>query len=191
MSLVSVRDYIQNTLNLDLESKNTVTKVKMNLDDISIPDMIHLHKKTRDILFTHLLKITLALSKLQILKGKIENQMRQEKVENKAHQTHIKKLQIELLATGGQSDKGDGCIQRLLDEKGKEIQLLKNKILIPTTQLIQGPELADIEKEKENLNNQLTDCQANLLKFADKENQWQKDTALVVESEKSMKEKLE
>jgi len=29
------------------------------------------------------------------------------------------------------------------------------------------------------------------LKFVDKENQWQKDMALVVESEKSMKEKLE
>jgi len=41
------------------------------------------------------------------------------------------------------------------------------------------------------LNNQLTDCQANLLKFADKENQWKKDMALVVESEKAIKEKLE
>ena len=29
------------------------------------------------------------------------------------------------------------------------------------------------------------------MKFADKEKQWQKDMALVVESEKSMKEKLE
>ena len=81
-------------------------------------------------------------------------------MENKAHQTQIKKLQTELLAAGGQSDKGAGRIQRLLDEKEKEIQLLKKKILIPTTQLIQGPELAEIEKEKENLNNQLTDYQA-------------------------------
>ena len=45
---------------------------------------------------------------------------------------------------------------------------MKKKILIPATQLIQGPELAEIEKEKENLNNQLTDCQAKLLKFVDK-----------------------
>ena len=42
-------------------------------------------------------------------------------MENKAHQTQIKKLQIELLAAGGQSDKGSVCIQRLLDEKEKEI----------------------------------------------------------------------
>ena len=64
MSLVSVRDYVQKNLNLALASKNIVTEVKMNLDDIPIPDMIHLHKKTGDILFTHLMKITLASSKL-------------------------------------------------------------------------------------------------------------------------------
>ena len=85
-----------------------------------------------------------------------------------------------MLAAGGQSDKGAGCTQRLLDEKEKEIQLLKKKILIPPTQLIQGPELAEIEKGKENLNNRLNDCQAKLLNFVVKENQWQKDMALVV-----------
>ena len=119
-------------MNLALESKNIVAELKMNLDDSPIPDMIHLHKQTGDILFTHYLKITLELSKLQNLKGKIENQFRQEKVENKAHQTQIKKLQTELLAAGGQSDKGDDHIQRLLDEKEKEIQLLKKIIFMPT-----------------------------------------------------------
>ena len=119
VSLVLVRDYIQNTLNLALASKNTVAYVKMNLDDIPILDVIHLHKKTGDILFTHLLKIPLALSKLQILKVKSENQLRQEKVENKAHQTQIKKLQTELLAVGSQSYNVAGRIQRLLDEKEK------------------------------------------------------------------------
>ena len=120
VSLVSVRNYVHNTLNLALASKNRVVELKMNLDDIPTPEMIHLHKPTWDILFTHFLKITIALSKLQTLKAKMENQSRQEKVENKAHQTQIKKLQTNLLAAGGQSDKGDG-IQRLLDEKEKDI----------------------------------------------------------------------
>ena len=66
-------------------------------------------------------------------------------MQNKAHQTQIKKLQIDLLFVGGQFDKGDG-IQRLLDEKEKDIQLWKKKILIPATQLIQRTELAKIEK---------------------------------------------
>ena len=85
VSLVSVRDYVQNTLNSALASKNRVVEVKMNLNDIPIPDMIHLHKKTGDILFTHLMKFTMELSKLYILEGKIENQLRKEKVENKVH----------------------------------------------------------------------------------------------------------
>ena len=76
VSLISVKDYVQNNMNLALATKNRVTEEKMNLDDIPILDMIHLHKQTRDILFTHLLNTTLELSKLQTLKGKIENQLR-------------------------------------------------------------------------------------------------------------------
>ena len=66
-------------------------------------------------------------------------------MENKVRQTQIKMLQIELMDGGGQYNKGSS-IQRLLDEKEKDIQLLKKKILILATQLIQGPELAKIEK---------------------------------------------
>ena len=97
-------------MNLALASKNKVAEVKMNLDDIPIPDMFHLHKHIGDMLFTHLMKTTLALSKLQALKGKIENQLRQEKVENKAHQTHINKLEIELLEANMIREMGSkGC----------------------------------------------------------------------------------
>ena len=151
----------------------------MNLEDIPIPDMIHFHKQTSDILFTNLLKSTLKLSKLEVTKSKIENQLRQEKVENRAHQAQIKKLQEDIIAARGQVDKGQG-MKKLSDEKENAIQLLKNKLKIPSTQLIEGPELAKIEKEKECLKNELMDCKARLLKFVDKEKQWKKDIALVV-----------
>ena len=65
VSLVSVRDYSQNTLNLDLATKNRVTEMKMELENIPILDMVHLHKQTGDIFFTDLLKATLGLSKLK------------------------------------------------------------------------------------------------------------------------------
>ena len=58
-----------------------------------------------------------------------------------------------------------------MDKKENTIQLLKKKLKIPATQLIQGPELDEIEKEKETLKNELTDCKEKLLKFADKEQQ--------------------
>ena len=47
--------------------------------------------------------------------------------------------------------------------------MLKKKLKIPATQLIHGSELAEIEEEKEKLNNELIDCKAKLLKFTDKE----------------------
>ena len=46
-----------------------------------------------------------------------------------------------------------------------------------------------MEKDKEDLKNELLDYKENLLKFVDKENQWKKDMNLVVESEKTLKEK--
>ena len=66
--------------------------MKMDLENIPIPDMIHLHKQTRDIIFIDMLKDTLKLSKLQTSKSRIENQLMQEKVENESHESQIKKL---------------------------------------------------------------------------------------------------
>ena len=94
--------------------------MKMDLENIPIPYMIDLHKETGDILFTDLLKSTLKLSKLEITKRKFENQLRQEKVENKTSQTQIKKLQTNLLAIGGQADKG-WILMNLLEEKENAI----------------------------------------------------------------------
>ena len=94
------------------------------------------------------------------------------------------------MATERKTDKGAG-IEKLPNEKEKDIQLLKNKLKIPATQLIQGLELVEIEEEKEKLNNELLDCKAKLLKFADREKQWHEDMDLVVETEKNMKEKFE
>ena len=79
----------------------------------------------------------------------------------------------------------------MLNEKENTIHLLKKKLKIPTTQLIQGPELAEIEKEKESMNNELTDCKAKLLKFVDKEKHWKKYMNMVVESEKTMKQNFD
>ena len=110
-------------------------------------------------------------------------------MENISHQEQIKKLQTDLLDAESQADKGSG-IQKSLDEKENVIQLLK-KLKIPSTQLIQASELTDFEKEKEDLNGELTDCKAKILKFTEKEKQWQRDMSLVVESEKTLKAKYD
>ena len=98
VSLETVRDHTQNTLNLEITTKNKVVEMKMKLENIHILDMIHLHKKVGVIIYTDLLKATLKVSRMQSGKRKIENQLRKEKVENKAHQQPIKKSQTDLLA---------------------------------------------------------------------------------------------
>ena len=77
----------------------------------------------------------------------------------------------------------------MLEEKENSIQLLKKKLNIHATQLLGGTELAEMEEEKENMKNELLECKAKLLQFADKEKQWQKDMDLVAKSEKILKGK--
>ena len=65
VALVTVRDHTQNTSNLAIATKNKVAKMRMNLENILVPDMIHLHKQTREIIYSDLLKATLKVSRLQ------------------------------------------------------------------------------------------------------------------------------
>ena len=41
------------------------------------------------------------------------------------------------------------------------------------------------------MNGELTDCKSKLLKFTEKEQQWERDMSLVVESEKNLKSKYD
>ena len=63
---------------------------------------------------------------------KVQVLLRKEKVENKALQIKIKKLQEELLKVDGQSGKW-AVAQNLFDEKEKEVHVLKKKLKIPST----------------------------------------------------------
>ena len=64
-------------------------------------------------------------------------------------------------------DKGTST-QMLLKEKEDTIQLLKKKLKILATQLIQDSKLSELERDKERLNGKLTECQSQLLKFIEK-----------------------
>ena len=89
-----------------------------------------------------------------------------------------------------QADKGD-TTQNLFNEKENTIKLLKKKINIPSTKLIQASELTKLEKEKEGLNGKLENCKSKLLKFAEKEKKWKQDMTFVVESQKTLKVKFD
>ena len=65
MLTVTIRDHTQNTLNLEITTKNKVAEMRMNLENIPTPDMIHFHKHDGEVIYSDLLKATLKVSRLQ------------------------------------------------------------------------------------------------------------------------------
>ena len=137
MALKTVRDHATDTLNLALAMGNKVSEVSVNLSKVPTTDIIHLNKETRDILNTILLKATIQMSKLEENRVKTSNLLRKARVENKALKSQINNLQKEAMQIEGLAQKGS-LAQKLLDDKEKEIQTLKKKLKIPTTQLTQA-----------------------------------------------------
>ena len=152
----------------------------MKLTKVPTTDIIHLNRETGDILNTRLLKSTLQISKLEASKTKTLVLLRKVRVKNKALKIQINNLQNESVQIEGPAYKG-ALAQIFRDEKEREIQVLKMKLKIPSTQLTQTDELAEFKKEKETLNTELSDCKSKLLKLEEKENQWEGDTKLLRE----------
>ena len=138
--------------------------MRLSLHKIPVPEKNHLHKKTGEFINIDLMKSTLKVSKLQSTVSRIEIQLEKDKVENKIHQQQIKKLQGYLLAMDSEVDKGQATM-KILAENKSSIQLLKKKMKISATQLIQASELTKLEKTKESLSKELNDCNAELLKL--------------------------
>ena len=70
---MTVKDHAKNTLNLEVATNNMIQEMRLNLKDILVPDMIHLKKQTREVIYSDLLKYTLKVSKMQSTQTKIEN----------------------------------------------------------------------------------------------------------------------
>ena len=77
--------------------------------------------------------------------GKLEGQLKQEKIKNRENQTHIKRLQADIAALGEEP----GNVQlskKLLDVKGNTIHMLKKKLKVPSTQHVQTLELTALRQ---------------------------------------------
>ena len=76
VSLITIKDHVKNTLNLVVASHDRVSEMRINLQKIPVPDKIHLHKQTIEVIYIDLLKSTLKVSKLQAIVGILENQLK-------------------------------------------------------------------------------------------------------------------
>ena len=157
-----VRDHTIDTLSLALAVGSKVSEVNVSLSKVPTSDIIHLNKETGDILNTRLLKATIQFSKSEESKEKNSNLLRKSRVEIKALKVQLNNLQKEDIQMERSTQKGS-LVQKMIDDRDKEIQTLKKKLRISISQLTQADELDDFEKEKEALNSKLTDSQAKLL----------------------------
>ena len=64
VSLLTIKYHAQNTLNLAVATKNRVAKMRLNLEKISVPDMIQLHKQTAEVIYSDFPKATLKVSRM-------------------------------------------------------------------------------------------------------------------------------
>ena len=77
---------MNNTLKLVVASHDRVLEMRINLKNIPVPNKIHLHKQTGEVIYTHSVKATLKVSKLQATVAILENQLKEEDIENKTYQ---------------------------------------------------------------------------------------------------------
>ena len=87
-----MKDNVKNTLNLVVAAQNRFLEMRLNLQKIPVPDKICLDKQTGEVIYIDLMKDAFKASKLQSTISRLENQLKQEKVESKTYQQHIKKL---------------------------------------------------------------------------------------------------
>ena len=65
MSLPKVKDPTRNVLNFALTEEENVTKVKIQMDKVNIPNKILFHKKKNEMIYYDLLHMSLNKNKLE------------------------------------------------------------------------------------------------------------------------------
>ena len=100
-------------------------------------------------------------------------------MENKTYEQQIKKLQGDPLVMDNEPARGKAT-KKVLAEKENTIHLLKKKLKILSTQLIQASELRVLEREKELLSQEMNDSKVKLLKLTEEQSQWEMEIAFLI-----------
>ena len=99
---------------------NKVSEIKIKMDQINMPDKLHFHKQSTEVLYSDLIQTTLSNKKLETRVMKLEEQLKKEKEMNRGWKTHVKKLETNLMVVGGKP-RNMQPIKKLLDGKEKTI----------------------------------------------------------------------
>jgi hypothetical protein len=126
-TLLAIREAEGNVFRIATSDVTGVSQVKLQMDQVGIPDKVNFHKQASEILYSDLLKSYLSKIKLEEKVSKMEEQIRREKATSKGWKTQAKKLEGDLIGAGSTTtDKKAN--KKLLDEKDKLIESLQKKL---------------------------------------------------------------
>ena len=93
---------------------------------------------------------------------------------SKGWENQIKKLEADLVAIGGEFGEKKS-VKKLLEENDKTIQSLKNKLKIPNSDHPHTRELLVLQKERDELQEEVLDLQVKLLQLTNQKDQLQSE----------------
>lgn len=102
---------------------------------------------------------------------KLEKQLNQEKEENKACQTHIKRSQLDIIYLGEEPNDMKP-IKSLFNDKDNTIQVIKKKLSITSTKHVQNIELTTLQQEKYFIYQEMMTYKGKVLKLENEKQEW-------------------
>lgn len=95
-SLLAVREAQRNIFRVATSDMAGVSQVKIQMDQVGIPDKINFHKQASEVLYPDLLSSYLRKIKLEENAIKLEEQVKRDRVASKGWKTQAKKLEVDL-----------------------------------------------------------------------------------------------
>ena len=84
LSLLTIKELTKNVLNIAFIEEEKVAEMKLRMDQISVPDKIHFHRKTSEVLYHDLLQSILSNKNLETEITKLEEQLKKERAMGKS-----------------------------------------------------------------------------------------------------------
>ena len=75
-SLITVKEPMGDALNIVVVEKNKVVEFQIRMDKVNVPDKIHFHRQSSEVIYSKVINSSLANNKLEIKVGKTEEQLR-------------------------------------------------------------------------------------------------------------------
>jgi hypothetical protein len=123
ISLLALREVEGNIFRIATGDKEGIPQVKIQMDQVRIPDKINFHKQASEILYSDLLNSYLSKTTLEEKVIKLEEQVKREKDASKGWKTWAKKLEVDLVNLGSVPVEKKSN-KKLIDEKDKLIDSL-------------------------------------------------------------------